>query len=498
MSDELNDEARLYALRELALLDSEPEEGFDDIVQLASHVCDAPIALVSLVESKRQWFKAKVGLDVCETPIEQSVCAHGLGSSNLLIIPDLTLDPRTASNTLVTQAPFLRFYAGAPLVLASGKIIGMLCVIDTSPRPDGLSDQQQSSLTALARQVIKLLEARELTATLKGEFSRGVEELSRGAESASIELAASRLNATSIRLATEAGHVGTFDCDIASNQTVVSPEFCRVFGLPVAPVYHASEIEALVVDDDKMIPSSGHSRPNGSANGSVEYRIVRPSDGQLRWITRRAEYIYSGDQPVRFVGIVQDSTAQHLLNGEIAHRLKNTLTLVQAIASSSLRGAVDKEAVKRFTGRLAALAVGHDLLTRPSLTESTLPAIIAAVFERLGETERLHIQGPPIVVGPQSATTISMVFHELATNALKHGCLSVDDGRVEVSWSVDANLVSLDWVETCGPEVAEPSSRGFGSRLIARGLVGWGGVTTQFPASGFTAHMSAEWDRLAR
>jgi PAS domain S-box-containing protein len=498
VSKEVNDEVRLAALRDLAVLDTEREAGFDDIVHLAAHLCAAPVALVSLIESRRQWFKAGVGLDVCETPIEQSVCAHGLGSADLLIIPDLTADPRTAGNTLVTGAPFIRFYAGAPLQLASGQIVGMLCVIDMDPRPQGLSLQQRDSLAALARQVVATLEARSLALFVKGELSRGAAALAHAEAGAEVDVAASRLNETSIRLATEAGQVGTFDCDMTTNQVAVSPEFCRVYGLPIAPSYDASAIEALIVDEDAQIASSSQSRRERAAGGSVEYRIVRPSDGQLRWVTRRADYIYSAGAPVRFVGIVQDSTAQHLLNGEIAHRLKNTLALVQAIASSTLRDVAERDVIDRFTQRLRALAVGHDLLTQPSTTDSSLAAIIEAIFQRLGEADRLELRGPTLLVGPQSATTVSMVMHELATNALKHGCLRASGGYVEITWTVEAGLVSLTWAERCGPEVAKPTTRGFGARLIGRGLVGSGGVETWFEKHGFVAKMTAEWDRLAR
>jgi two-component sensor histidine kinase len=493
---ELNDEVRLAALRDLAVLDTEPEAGFDDIVHLAAHLCAAPVALVSLIEADRQWFKARVGLEVCETSIEQSVCAHGLGSTDLLVIPDLTADPRTAANPLVTGAPSIRFYAGAPLVLPSGKIIGMLCVIDVVARPQGLSQQQRESLAALSRQVVAMLEARRLALLLNGEFARQLSPPA--APETSAEVATFRLNDSSIRLATEAGQIGTFDCDIATNQVLVSPEFCRVFGLPIAPSYVASEIESLIVEADAHTASSPQSRPQSAANGSVEYRIVRPSDGQLRWITRRGEYLYVDDVPVRLVGIVQDTTAQHLLNGEIAHRLKNTLALVQAIATSTLRSVVERDAVDRFFQRLSALAVGHDLLTQPATKDSSLGGIVEAIFDRLGEAHRVRLQGPALLVGPQSATTVSMVMHELATNALKHGCLRASDGYVDISWTVVEGLVALTWAEKGGPEVVQPTTRGFGARLITRGLIGSGDVETAFEKQGFRARMTAEWDRLAR
>lgn len=161
IDDALSDEARrLAALIGYGILDTPPEQDFDDIVHIAANVCNTPIALVSLVEQDRQWFKARVGIDACETPINQSVCALGLCSSDLLIIPDLTADPRTIDNTLVSGESNLRFYAGAPLITPNGEVIGMLCVIDVVPRPDGLTSEQKMGLQALARQVIAQLELR--------------------------------------------------------------------------------------------------------------------------------------------------------------------------------------------------------------------------------------------------------------------------------------------------------------------------------------------------
>lgn len=156
----LHDRARLAALADYMVLDTPPEPNFDDIVEIAAQLCDAPISLVSLVETDRQWFKAKVGLEARETPIDQSVCKLGLDDTGLLIIPDLTADPRTADNSLVSDDPHIRFYAGAPLIAPRGEVIGMLCVIDHEPRPEGLTPDQQAVLATLARQVIAQLELR--------------------------------------------------------------------------------------------------------------------------------------------------------------------------------------------------------------------------------------------------------------------------------------------------------------------------------------------------
>ncbi|TXN19662.1 PAS domain S-box protein [Methylobacterium sp. WL9] len=156
--------ARLAALDRYGILDTPAETGFDDIVALASEICGTPVALVSLVTGDRQWFKARVGFDPCETPIAQSVCAHALEQPGLLVIPDLTQDPRTRDNTLVTGAPFLRFYAGARLETPEGAPIGTLCVIDHAPRPGGLAPRQAAALERLARQVMGQMALRRAVA----------------------------------------------------------------------------------------------------------------------------------------------------------------------------------------------------------------------------------------------------------------------------------------------------------------------------------------------
>lgn len=129
-----NESDRLAALRELLILDTPPEQRLDKIVHFASVEFNVPIALISLIDSNRQWFKARVGLDACETSREISFCGHAILQPDILVIPDALADERFADNPLVTDGPKIRFYAGAPLVVPSGFAIGTLCLIDTQPR----------------------------------------------------------------------------------------------------------------------------------------------------------------------------------------------------------------------------------------------------------------------------------------------------------------------------------------------------------------------------
>jgi len=153
-----NEKKRLKVLWQYEVLDTVPEELFDDLTELAARICEAPIALISLVDEKRQWFKSKVGTDVKETSRDVSFCAHAIKQAELFIVPDATQDKRFANNPLVTSDPKIRFYAGAPLITPDGYALGTLCVIDKVPRE--LKADQKQALLILARHVVSQLELR--------------------------------------------------------------------------------------------------------------------------------------------------------------------------------------------------------------------------------------------------------------------------------------------------------------------------------------------------
>ncbi|MGF9758285.1 HWE histidine kinase domain-containing protein [Microvirga sp. 0TCS3.31] len=153
---------RLATLRSYGVLDTPPEPAFDDLVQLAARACQTPVALISLVDERRQWFKAEVGLGVRETPLDRSICLSAMLLPGLTIVPDLTEDPRFARNPLVTGEPHLRFYAGAVLRTPDGVPLGALCVLDHVPR--SLTEDQADTLALLARQVMSQLELRRAIA----------------------------------------------------------------------------------------------------------------------------------------------------------------------------------------------------------------------------------------------------------------------------------------------------------------------------------------------
>jgi GAF domain-containing protein len=160
-----NEAGRVAALQKYAILDSEPEQGFDDLTLLASYVCRTPIALISLIDESRQWFKSRIGVTISETPRELAFCSTAILGSDVMIVPDTLKDERFRNHPLVVSEPNIRFYAGAPLITEEGFALGTLCVIDRSPREFG--PDQKEALKALSRLVLGQLEFRRNLILLK-------------------------------------------------------------------------------------------------------------------------------------------------------------------------------------------------------------------------------------------------------------------------------------------------------------------------------------------
>lgn len=917
ISGEAASGARLAALDAYGILDTPPEQGFDDLVDLAALVCGTPVALVSLVASDRQWFKAKAGFEPCQTPLDQSVCALALGQPDLLIIQDLTLDSRTVANPLVAGAPFLRFYAGAPLETADGERLGTLCVMDHAPRPEGLTAIQASALLKLARQVMNLMEMRRAVAlrdagldlqraailrhqalietqaaisSAEGDLDAILEALVAGAmkavpqaEGGVIELREGEelvyrtvrgnlvphrglrlplhgslsghclLNDEAVScpdvlldlrvkrdviallsmrsamyvpvfrggtaigiLKLQSGRVGAFsdgDLDAArlfagtvaaglaeageaearrnvrESQDRYKAVFnsaidyaiivmdldgrvddwnegaTRILGWSLADMYRRSADVFLTPEDrangiaamemrsalevGRGVDERWHLRKDGSrfwGNGEMMtlrdeagiaigflkilrdrteqrdtaaklqasegfmrsvldssadcikvldldarlgfmneggQRVMEVDDfdgvagkdwtefwegsgrdearaavttalaggigrftgpartlrGTPKWWDVQVTPIRDGDGTVaRLLAVSRDVTANRqtetalrasetnlrtiletvpvgilfaeapsgrivggnarieeilshpvlpspaleaygewhgyhpdgrpvavleypvakviaenldraelqltyervdgtrlwiecvaaavrdadgrltgavaaiadidarkraeaqrdLLNGELSHRMKNLLTMVQAIAAQTLRGATDLDAAKdALADRLITLGKAHDLLLGGAAERAPIePVIRGGVGSQDDGSGRIHYRGEAVEIGGRAALSLSLMVHELATNAVKYGALSVPDGYVDIEWTVsdgDQPILAISWRERGGPPVAPPTRKGFGSRLIERGLVGAvdGSISLTYPAEGVQCHFKA-------
>ena len=155
----MDEAGRLAALRRYRILDTEPEQAFDDLALLAAQICGTPIALISLVDADRQWFKARVGVSLAETSRNVAFCAHAITQADLFVVPDALADARFRENPLVLSDPRIRFYVGAPLITPDDHALGTICALDHVPRT--LTPEQRAALAALGRQVVALLELRK-------------------------------------------------------------------------------------------------------------------------------------------------------------------------------------------------------------------------------------------------------------------------------------------------------------------------------------------------
>jgi PAS domain S-box-containing protein len=492
----VHDPHRIQFLKSYDILDTPPEPGFDDVVILARQVCKTPIALVSLVDRDRQWFKAASGLDSCETPISQSVCAHSLAQRETLNIPDLTKDERTRHNPLVTGEPFIRFYAGAPLITASGHAIGTVCVIDTAARVGGLAADQIAALEALARQVMTLLEQRRLIVAHADRTTELHDEM------------AERKLAQAAQQASEDRYRSLFN-SLDAGFCVIEMKFD---GSGVARDYRFVEVNEAFVRQTGLNDATGKSMrdlaPDHEQHWFDIYGKVALTGEPARfehqakaldkrWYDVHAFRIGASDAhqvAILFNDITRRRSAeqqQQMLHEELGHRMKNSMALVQAIASQTLRGAGDRAAVKAFTQRVQALSRAHDVLLQQSWASANLADVVGGAINAQADPARVAVSGPDVSLEPKAALSLSLLLHELATNAVKYGSLSVPDGIVEVNWRKQDDALVMAWTEKGGPPATPPERTGLGSRLIDIGMVGTSDVRKRFDTSGFSAEFRA-------
>ena len=193
-----------------------------------------------------------------------------------------------------------------------------------------------------------------------------------------------------------------------------------------------------------------------------------------------------------------------MLNGELCHRMKNMLATIQAIAGQTFKDATDGDAVVEFRQRLQALSSAQDVLLQGGWSAAPIREVVTTTlraFDQAGELEqpgRFAVAGPELTLAPEAVLSMSLLLHELATNAVKYGALSAEAGRVALTWRIDpdrAELV-LGWRETGGPPAVEPTRIGFGTRLIRGGVAGTGNVALRYRATGFEAEVRARLDRV--
>lgn len=463
---------RLEALHAYGVLDTPAEQAFDDIVHLAARICDAPIAVVNLIDADRQWFKAETGLGVRETPLETSFCAHALLQSEGMVVPDATLDARFEGNPLVTAAGGLRFYAGRLLKSRDGLPLGTLCVLDTSPRPDGLTPLQAETLEVLAGQVMAQLELR-----------RVIREREAGARALSESEAKFRAIADSMPQMVWSTRPDGF-------HDYYNARWYEFTGVPAGSTDGEAWNGMFHPEDQSRARDAWTRSLETGELYEIEYRLRR-ADGVFRWTLGRATPIRDeAGQIVRWFGTCTDidelkrmEQGKDLLSQELSHRIKNIFAVISALIALSAREHPEaKVFAAAVRNRIAALARAHEFVrphsevSRPTVGDTTLHTFLGALFKAYCDNRgqpRVVIEGEDAVFDDQAATSVALLFHELATNAAKYGALSVPGGHVQlVTRSMDDRFI-LTWREVGGPTLNGPPGReGFGSSLATLSVEG--------------------------
>lgn len=491
--------ARLDVLRGLGLSPG-TSGAANEATRFAALLCETPIALVSLVDDERQYFVGRTGLDIIETPRDQSFCAHTMPGDDLMIVPDARLDPRFTGNIFVTGHPFIRFYAGAPLVSREGYPLGSLCVIDTEPR-EGLSDLQRQGLKILARGVMLGLESR-----------RGVKE-----RAASEQRAARALSDVEQRFQILADTMPQMVWSALPDgyNDYFNARWYQFSGLPEGSS-DGEGWETVIHPED--LPETWarwrHSLETGALY-ETEYRL-RHHSGEYRWVLARAQPMRDEDGAItRWFGTCTDIHEQKLLyeqreivSRELSHRIKNIFSVISGLIGLSARAHPEISApAAELRERVLALGRAHELGRLRAAGEEPggakgVKALLAALLApyRTEGGERFEIVGPDLAVDDRAATPLALLCHELATNAAKYGALSVPGGHVLVALSIEGEDCAIEWRECGGPTVIPPAHEGFGSRLIALSIerqLG-GRITRDWQADGLRVHILLPLHALRR
>jgi PAS domain S-box-containing protein len=291
-------------------------------------------------------------------------------------------------------------------------------------------------------------------------------------------------------MALAAGNMGSFDWDILKGDWMWDEGHCRIFGVDprtfkptlenVAPLVHPEDMHRL---REMFAAFTG-----GSQSFQTELRVIRP-DGELRWcFGTAAPALDDQGRIVRVSGVTIDITErkqaeerQFLLAREVDHRAKNALAVVQSIVRLSRSDKVS-DYISLVEGRIRAVARAHTLLAQSRWQGADLRRLVDEELDayRTGNPQRITLTGPDVSLEPSKAQTIALALHELVTNAAKHGALSSDAGRVQLSWQSGPDELAIHWAESGGPAVQSPAARGFGLKVIASSIEGQLGGTARF------------------
>lgn len=452
------EEARLAALYRLHVLDTGRDPRFDGIVRTAALILRAPFAAIALIDRERLWYKARLGFEDVESPKRRALGDFSARQRRTVLIPDIEADPALGEARERLRHIGVRFLAVAPLVTPDGHTVGTLSVLDTVPH-GGHTEVERQALEDLAGLTMNLM----LHDAATFEADRRAAEYQQRLE-----------------LALEAARLGEFEFEVAGLELHVSERFKRLAGVAydvAQPVGGRVFIDFIHPEDREPVREQVRTSLETVGRYSGDFRLDTPEGARTRWVHCEALVVAKEGEAVRkVIGVINDITERRaaeehreLLLNELDHRVKNTLSAVQALASQTARRTTSTEAfLATFAGRLKAMASAHDLLTTTRWRGASLADVVAAELGGLAPGQT-RLQGPDILLSQHAANIVSLALHELATNAVKYGALSVESGLVEVIWKPrrDGGF-SLRWTEIGGPRVGPVTRRGFGAGLLER------------------------------
>jgi two-component sensor histidine kinase/PAS domain-containing protein len=390
-------------------------------------------------------------------------CCHAAATATPVLTPDIATDSRWSELKSLPLGLGLKAAWSQPIIASDGRVLGTF----------GTYFRESRGPTSLERRLVETLSQ---TAALAIERKLAEHRM---AEQQNL-----------LNQALDAAEMGTWRYNLLDWRCEFGERARVLYGMDEVWVRRDLDLVRSIVhpDDVPVVAAALEAAigPQGSGHYAAEYRVRRP-EGGWRWLSAwgSVEFEDAGDgrKPVAIAGASRDITErrlaeerQRLMLHELNHRVKNTLATVQSIAMQAIRSAGDLETAGRLIeGRLVSLARAHDILTQESWSGADLAEVVAVALEPF-KGPGLVVEAPsdPVRIAAQQALAFAMALHELATNAVKYGALSVPDGRVAVQWRLqdgqNGPVLAFSWRETGGPTVQRPRRRGFGSRLLERGL----------------------------
>lgn len=446
---------RLDTLREYRIMDTDAEPAFDRVTRMVADLFEVPIALISLIDDRRQWFKSAHGIDTRETPRDYSFCPYVIAEDAPVMVIDALSDPRSQANPLVTGEHHIRFYAGVPLRAYNGRVLGSLCVLDRKERT-ALSDIEIARLEDFAGIIMAEADLRRIGAE-RDDARRTLER------------------------ALDFSGIATWQYDPRTDRLSTQGAGAELWGSEFEKILATGNgfFDLVHPDDRAGLRALLEEVVAKGTPYSAEYRVLNPERG-VRWNAVRGDWDVRSDHAM-LTGVSIDITEQksrqenaNLLMRELHHRMRNLFATVSAIISLTRHAAKDvDDYVERISSRLDALNRAQNVLLGSNFMTGSMHALMREVEAAF---PRIRWSGPDLLLPENALVAMALLFNELATNAVKHGALTGENGRVDVTWTQEAEgaddrMFRLTWAESGGAiSVVPPERTSFGTLLMERSV----------------------------